>query len=74
MGNFVHWDRIVRWCDLMFSRYQAWLFPGILIVLAVIGLTLLYSELRQAALEKKKWKRQPHPLRSHGNEGRLKES
>lgn len=74
MGNFVHWDQIVRWCDLMFSRYQAWLLPGVLVVLAVIGLLLLRSEVRQAALERKKWKGQNRPLRSHGQENRLKAS
>ncbi len=58
------WGQIVRWCEMMFSRYQAWLMPGVLVVLAVIGLILLYSELRQAALDRKKWNRQPGPLRS----------
>ena len=70
MGDFVHWwDQIVRWCEMMFSRYQAyqaWLLPGILVVLAVIGLILLYSESRRAALDRKKWNGQPRPLRSHG--------
>ena len=75
MSDFVHrWDQIVRWCELMFSRYQAWLLPGVLVVLALIGLTLLHSELRHAALDEKKWKRQPRPLRSHGHEHRLKAS
>jgi hypothetical protein len=76
MSDFVHrWDQIVGWCQLLFSRYQAWLLPGVLVVLAVIGLTLLYSEVRQAALDKKKWKGQRRrPLRSHGQEDRLKAS
>jgi len=52
MGDFVRWwDQIVRWCEMMLSRYQAWLLPGLLIMLALIGLILLYSELRRAALE-----------------------
>ena len=75
MGDFVHWwDQIVRWCEMMFSRYQAWLLPGVLVVLAVIGLILLYSELRRAALDRKKWGGQPRPLRSHGHRYRLKAS
>jgi hypothetical protein len=75
MGDFVHWwDQIVVWCEMMFSRYQAWLLPGVLVVLAVIGLILLYSELRRAALDRKKWKGQPRPLRSHGHGYRLKAS
>jgi hypothetical protein len=77
MGDFVHWrDQIVRWCEVMFSRYQAWLLPGVLVVLALIGLILLYSELRQDARDRKKWKVQPRrrPLRSNGHEDRLKAS
>ena len=75
MGDFVHWwDQIVRGCEMMFSRYQAWLLPGVLVVLAVIGLILLYSELRRAALDRKKWRGQPRPLRSHGHRYRLKAS
>ena len=75
MGDFVHWwDQIVRWCEMMFSRYQAWLLPGVLVVLAVIGLILLYSELRQAALDRNKWNAQPRPLRCHGHQHRLKAS
>jgi hypothetical protein len=75
MGDFVQWwHQIVGWCEIMFSRYQAWLLPGVLVVLAVTGLILLYSEWRQAALDRKKWKGQRRPLRSHGHEGRLKAS
>ena len=75
MGDLVRWwDQTVRWCEMMFPRYQAWLMPGVLVVLAVIGLILLYSEWRQAALDRKKWNRQPRPLRSHRHGDRLKAS
>jgi hypothetical protein len=77
MSDFVRWwDQIVRWCEVMFCRHQAWLLPGVLVVLALIGLILLYGELRRAALDRKnkKWKGRPRPLRSHLHEDRLKAS
>ncbi len=73
MSNLVHrWDQIVRWYDLMSSRYQPWFLPTFLILLAVIGLILLYSELQQAKRDKKKWKAQPRPLKFPTPERRLK--
>lgn len=73
MSSLVHrWDQIVRWYDVMSSRYQPWFLPGFLILLAVIGLVLLYSELRQAGRDKKKWKAQPRPLNFPKQERRLK--
>jgi len=71
MSNLVHrWDQIVRWYDVMASRYQPWFLPAFLILLAVIGLILLYSELRQAGRDKKKWK--APPLKFPKQERRLK--
>ncbi len=73
MGNFVQWwYQIVGWGEMMFSRYQAWLLPGVLVASAVIGLILLYSEWRRAALDRKKWEGQPRPQRSHAHEVRLR--
>ena len=73
MSSLVHrWDQIVRWYDVMSSRYQPWFLPGFLILLAVIGLVLLYSELRQTKRDKKKWKARPHPLNVPKQERRLK--
>ena len=47
----------------MFSRrLEAWLLPGFLGVLAVIGLALLYSELRNAARLRKKKRRELEEL------------
>ena len=40
---------ILRLVRISSQRLQAWLLPGFLGVLAVIGLVLLYSELRRAA-------------------------
>ena len=75
MGNFVHWwYQIVGWCEIMFSSYQAWLLPGVLVVLAVIGLILLYSERRRAEFERKKWEGRQRPLRSRGHQIRLRAS
>jgi len=77
MGDFVRWwDQIVRWCEMVFPRCQAWLLPGVLVVLALIGLILLYSEWRRAERDRKKWEVQPRrrPLKSHGYEDRLKAS
>jgi ABC-type dipeptide/oligopeptide/nickel transport system permease subunit len=68
MGDFV------RWCQMMFPQYQAWLMPGVLVGLAVIGLILLYRELRQASLERKKWEAEPRALKSHRHGARLKAS
>ena len=73
MSNLVHrWDQIVRWYDVMASRYQPWFLPAFLILLAIIGLILLYSELRQAGRDNKKWKAQPAPLKFPKPERRLK--
>lgn len=63
MGDFVQWyDKALsqlslywHWSDRMFSHYQAWFLPGSLVVLAFIGLVLLYSELRHCALDRRKW-------------------
>ena len=73
MSNLVHrWDQIVRWCDVMSSRYQPWFLPAFLILLAVIGLILLYIELRQVGRARKKWEAHPRPLKFPKPERRLK--
>lgn len=63
MHDFVQWyDKALlqlaqywNWSDRMYSQYQAWLLPGCLVVLALVGLGLLHSELRNCALDRRKW-------------------
>ena len=52
-----------QWCDQMYVQHQAWFLPGVLVLLALIGLTLLYSELHHSVTESRKWRRSPLGLR-----------
>ena len=63
MSDFVQvFSQAWQWCDQMYFQYQAWLLPGVLVLLAVIGLALLYSELRHSVIESRKWRRSPLSL------------
>ena len=63
MHDFVSWyDKAFSqlaqywsWSDRMFSQYHAWLLPGCLVMFALVGLVLLHSELRNGALDRRKW-------------------
>jgi hypothetical protein len=54
--------------------YETQIIAGILAVAALIGLILLFIELRRAVLNRKNWKKEPIPLKSNRHEPRRKAS